>query len=164
MNRLGGANHHNHGRQVIVHVQGRVAGGHRQDLERLCRPDCDPASLGRGRRLAAEYSDVPIINAGDGGHEHPTQTLLDLYTLRNEYKTLECLRIAICGDLKNSRTVHSLVYALIRFGAEIVFVPAQGLELPDHVRHKMETVYDRRIERVDPGGLESPVRRNFGKW
>jgi aspartate carbamoyltransferase catalytic subunit len=106
-------------------------------------------------RLAAEYSDVPIINAGDGGHEHPTQTLLDLYTLRNEYKTLEGLRIAICGDLKNSRTVHSLVYALIRFGAEIVFVPAQGLELPDHVRHKMETVYDRRIERVDPGGLKA---------
>ena len=60
-------------------------------------------------RLAAEYSDVPIINAGDGGHEHPTQTLLDLYTLRNEYKTLEGLRIAICGDLKNSRTVQSLV-------------------------------------------------------
>ena len=94
-------------------------------------------------RLAAEYSDVPIINAGDGAHEHPTQTLLDLYTLRNEYKTLEGLRIALCGDLKNSRTVHSLIYALVRFGAEIVFVPAQGLELPDHVRHKMETVYDR---------------------
>ncbi|PKB79412.1 MAG: aspartate carbamoyltransferase [SAR202 cluster bacterium Io17-Chloro-G9] len=106
-------------------------------------------------RLAAEYSDVPVINAGDGGHEHPTQTLLDLYTLRNEYRTLEGLRIALCGDLKNSRTVHSLVYALIRFGAEIVFVPAQGLELPDHVRNKMETVYDRRIERVDPGGLQA---------
>ena len=106
-------------------------------------------------RLAAEYSDVPVINAGDGGHEHPTQTLLDLYTLRNEYKTLEGLRIALCGDLKNSRTVHSLVYALIRFGAEIVFVPAEGLELPDHVRHKVETVYDRRIERLAPGGFQA---------
>ena len=114
-------------------------------------------------RLAAEYSDVPVINAGDGGHEHPTQTLLDLYTLRNEYRTLEGLRIAICGDLKNSRTVHSLVYALIRFGAEIVFVPAQGLELPDHVRHKMETVYDRRIERVDPGGLKALYGEDSGE-
>ena len=104
-------------------------------------------------RLAAEYSDVPVINAGDGGHEHPTQTLLDLYTLRNEYETLEGLRIALCGDLKNSRTVHSLIYALIRFGAEIYYVPAEGLELPDHVRHKVETVYDRRIERLAPGGF-----------
>ncbi|MCI0845548.1 MAG: hypothetical protein J4N33_00370 [Chloroflexi bacterium] len=114
-------------------------------------------------RLAAEYSDVPVINAGDGGHEHPTQTLLDLYTLRNEYKTLEGLRIAICGDLKNSRTVHSLVYALIRFGAEIIFVPAQGLELPDHVRNKMETVYDRRIERVDPGALQALYGADLGE-
>ena len=113
-------------------------------------------------RLAAEYSDVPVINAGDGAHEHPTQTLLDLYTLRNEYRTLEGLRIAICGDLKNSRTVHSLIFALIRFGAEIVFVPAQGLELPDRVRHKMETVYDRRIERVDPGGLQALYGEDSG--
>ena len=114
-------------------------------------------------RLAAEYSEVPVINAGDGGHEHPTQTLLDLYTLRNEYKTLEGLRIALCGDLKNSRTVHSLIYALVRFGAEIVFVPAQGLELPDHVRHKMETVYDRRIERVAPGSLKALYGDDFGE-
>ena len=114
-------------------------------------------------RLAAEYSEVPVINAGDGGHEHPTQTLLDLYTLRNEYRTLEGLRVALCGDLKNSRTVHSLVYALIRFGAEIVFVPAQGLELPDHVRHKMETVYDRRIERVAPGGLKALYGEDSGE-
>ena len=113
-------------------------------------------------RLAAEYSDVPVINAGDGGHEHPTQTLLDLYTMRNEYGTLEGLRIALCGDLKNSRTVHSLIYALIRFGAEIVFVPAQGLELPDHVRHKMETVYDRRIERVAPGSLKALYGEDSG--
>ena len=106
-------------------------------------------------RLAAEYSEVPVVNAGDGGHEHPTQTLLDLYTLRNEYKTLEGLRIALCGDLKNSRTVHSLIYALIRFGAEIVYVPAEGLELPDHVINKVQTVYRRRIERVAPGSLEA---------
>ena len=106
-------------------------------------------------RLAAEYSDVPVINAGDGSHEHPTQTLLDLYTLRKEFGTLEGLRIILCGDLKNGRTVHSLTYALLRFGAEIFFMSGEGLELPQHVRDKIETVYGRAIVRVDPGYLKA---------
>ena len=107
-------------------------------------------------RLAAEYSDVPVINAGDGSHEHPTQTLLDLYTLRKEYKTLQGLRVALCGDLKNGRTVHSLTYALSRFGAEIIFLSGKGLELPDHVIHKIETIYRREFEKGrDLGYLEA---------
>ena len=106
-------------------------------------------------RLAAEYSDVPVINAGDGSHEHPTQTLLDLYTLRKELGTLEGLSIVICGDLKNGRTVHSLILALSRFGAEIIFLSADGMELPDHVRHKVESMYGRIFERRSAGYLEA---------
>ena len=106
-------------------------------------------------RLAAEFSEVPVINAGDGSHEHPTQTLLDLYTLRKEYKTLEGLRVALCGDLKNGRTVHSLTYALLRFGAEIFFLHGEGLELPESVKRKVETVYGRVIEKRRPGDLKA---------
>ena len=104
-------------------------------------------------RLAAEYSDVPVINAGDGSHEHPTQTLLDLYTLRKEFGTLQGLNMVLCGDLKHGRTVHSLAYALLRFGASIIFVPGEGLELPDHVIHKIETEYGNPIQEVRHPGL-----------
>ena len=105
-------------------------------------------------RLATEFSEVPVINAGDGSHEHPTQTLLDLYTLRKELGTLEGRNIVLCGDLKNGRTVHSLIYGLLRFGAQITFMHGEGLELPDNVRHKIEDGYGRMIQRVsNPGHL-----------
>ncbi|HEX4211418.1 MAG TPA: hypothetical protein VHY56_13560, partial [Candidatus Binataceae bacterium] len=74
-------------------------------------------------RVAAEYATVPIINAGDGSREHPTQTLCDLYVLRRKKGHLKGLTVALCGDLKFGRTVHSLIYALARFGANIVAVP-----------------------------------------
>ena len=106
-------------------------------------------------RLAAEYSDVPVINAGDGSHEHPTQTLLDLYTLRKEFGTLEGRKIVLCGDLKNGRTIHSLIYALLRFGASIIFVPGEDLELPTHVMHKIETEYKQPIQEIHHPGLEA---------
>ena len=106
-------------------------------------------------RLAAEYSDVPVINAGDGSHEHPTQTLLDLYTLRKEFGTLEGRKIVLCGDLKNGRTIHSLIYALLRFGAVIIFVPGEGLGLPDHVVHKIETQYGKPLQKIRHPGLEA---------
>jgi len=92
-------------------------------------------------RLAAEFASVPVINAGDGSHEHPTQTLCDLYTLRREKGSLKDLNVMICGDLKNGRTVHSLVYALARFGAHMAFRPAKGLELPPHVYRRIENDY-----------------------
>ena len=88
-------------------------------------------------RLAAEYSPIPIINGGDGSHEHPTQTLCDIFTLRRKKKSLKKLNVAISGDLKGSRTIHSFVYALARLGAHIVPMPAPGMELPAHVDRRL---------------------------
>jgi len=84
-------------------------------------------------KLAAAYANVPVINGGDGAHEHPTQTLCDLFTLLQEGKNLKKMNIVIQGDLKGSRTIHSFVYALARFGANIMLMPARGMELPSHV-------------------------------
>ena len=84
-------------------------------------------------QLASEYSPVPVINAGDGAHEHPTQTLCDLYNLHVERGHIEGLDVVLAGDLKYSRTVHSFAYALARFGANIVCVPQPGFEMPQYV-------------------------------
>jgi len=84
-------------------------------------------------KLAATYASVPVVNGGDGAHEHPTQTLCDLFTLLQEGKNLKHLNVAISGDLRGSRTIHSFVYALARFGANIMLMPAKGMELPAHV-------------------------------
>jgi len=88
-------------------------------------------------RVAADYAPVPVINAGDGSREHPTQTLCDLYVLRRKKGRLQGLTVAICGDLKFGRTVHSLIYALARFGANIVTVPYGGMGLPDYVLERV---------------------------
>ena len=106
-------------------------------------------------RLASDYASVPVINGGDGGHEHPTQTLCDLFTLIAEKKDLSGLRVALCGDLKHGRTVHSLIFGLLRFGAELFFVPGEGLELPEHVRAKIQIQYGRQIERVPTGDFQA---------
>lgn len=100
-------------------------------------------------KLVAEYAGVPVVNAGDGSHEHPTQTLCDLYTLKKEKKQISGLKIALCGDLKYGRTIHSLTYALARLGATIHFHPGPGLELPEHVVRKLTTEYTGRLERGD---------------
>lgn len=92
-------------------------------------------------RLAADYSPIPVINGGDGSHEHPTQTLCDLFTLTKKNKQLKNLKVAISGDLKGSRTIHSFVYALARFGATIDPLPAKGMELPEHVHRRLREEY-----------------------
>src|SRR5665213_322450 len=92
-------------------------------------------------RAAAEYVDIPVINGGDGGHEHPTQTLCDLYTLRRENQSLRELNVLLVGDLKNGRTIHSLVYGLARFSATIIPMPAKGFELPEHVGRRLQEDY-----------------------
>src|SRR5262249_31009078 len=71
-------------------------------------------------RLAAEYSPIPVINGGDGSHEHPTQTLCDLFLLKKKNKRLKNLKVAISRDLKGSRTIHSFVYALPPFRAPLL--------------------------------------------
>ncbi len=84
---------------------------------------------------AAQYSEVPIINAGDGGHNHPTQTLTDLLTIHRERGSLNNFTIGFCGDLKFGRTVHSLVNALSRYeGINFVFIAPEELKLPSYVK------------------------------
>jgi aspartate carbamoyltransferase catalytic subunit len=100
-------------------------------------------------RVVSDYAGIPVINAGDGGHEHPTQTLCDLYTIKKERHTLEGLKIALWGDLKYGRTIHSLAYALARFGATIHFRPGSGLGLPEHVIRKLTTEYGGILERYN---------------
>jgi aspartate carbamoyltransferase catalytic subunit len=98
-------------------------------------------------RVVADYAGVPVINAGDGSHEHPTQTLCDLYTIKKERQTIKGLRIALWGDLKHGRTVHSLIYALARFGATILFCPGPRLEMPEHVLRRLSTEYKGELKR-----------------
>jgi len=102
-------------------------------------------------RLAAEYSPIPVINGGDGSHEHPTQTLCDLFTLRSKNKGLKNMKVAISGDLKGSRTIHSFVYALARFGATIDPLPAPGMELPAHVDRRLREEFHCRMISKAPG-------------
>lgn len=82
---------------------------------------------------AAEGVRVPVINGGDGAGQHPTQALLDVYTIRREKGTLDGLTVALAGDLKNGRTVHSLVYLLARFDMELIFVSPEQLRMPEGI-------------------------------
>ena len=97
-------------------------------------------------KVVADYAGIPVINAGDGGHQHPTQTLCDLFTLQKERGTIKGLKIALWGDLKYGRTTHSLIFALAKFGADILFCPSPGLEVPEHVIDKLVTEYGGEVE------------------
>ena len=86
--------------------------------------------------VACQHATIPVINAGDGGHQHPTQTLTDLLTIRSLKGRLNHLKIGLCGDLKFGRTVHSLINALARSDdIEFVLISPEELRLPDYVRH-----------------------------
>ncbi len=104
-------------------------------------------------RLASEYSDVPVINAGDGSHEHPTQTLCDLYSLWIERGRIEGLDVVFAGDLRYSRTIHSFAYALARFRANIVCVPQPGFELPSYVVQRLREEFGVEPVRAEAGRL-----------
>lgn len=85
---------------------------------------------------ASEVSPVPIINAGDGSHSHPTQTLTDLLTIKRELGHIDDITIGFCGDLRFGRTVHSLIKALTRYkGIKIVLIAPEELKLPDYIKH-----------------------------
>ncbi len=98
-------------------------------------------------RVVADYAGVPVINGGDGGHQHPTQTLCDLYTLKKERGAIRGLKIALWGDLKYGRTIHSLIFALAKFGADILFCPSPGLEVPEHVIKKLVSEYGGEVKK-----------------
>ena len=84
--------------------------------------------------VAAEKSGIPVINAGDGGHQHPTQTLTDLLTIRSLKGHLDNLTIGLCGDLKFGRTVHSLINALVRYpNVRFIFISPEELKVPDYI-------------------------------
>ncbi|ACS89511.1 aspartate carbamoyltransferase [Thermococcus sibiricus] len=104
-------------------------------------------------RLAAEIAEIPVINAGDGANQHPTQTLLDLYTIKKEFGRIDRLKIALLGDLKYGRTVHSLAKALSYYDVKLYFVAPQGLEMP---RHIVEEISD-KLEITETNDLESVI-------
>ena len=107
-------------------------------------------------RLAARLSTGPVINAGDGGHEHPTQTLVDLFTLRREKGHLEGLFVVLYGDLRFGRTTHSLARALVRFGASVLALSEPGLNLPKYVVEGVRGT-GAGVGEVEVAGLEALV-------
>jgi aspartate carbamoyltransferase catalytic subunit len=111
-------------------------------------------------RLAAQYSPVPVINAGDGSHEHPTQTLCDLYNLWIERGRIEGLDVVLAGDLRYSRTIHSFAYALARFGANVICVPQAGFELPDYVVQRLREEFGVEPRRADASRLGDLAARS----
>lgn len=85
--------------------------------------------------VACQHSEIPVINAGDGGHQHPTQTLTDLLTIRSLKGRLDNMTIGLCGDLKFGRTVHSLIHALVRYpNIKFVLISPEELRLPSYIR------------------------------
>ncbi|OPZ87904.1 MAG: Aspartate carbamoyltransferase [bacterium ADurb.Bin429] len=104
-------------------------------------------------KVAADFADVPVINGGDGAREHPTQTLLDLYTIFQEKGRLAGVTVALCGDLKHGRTVHSLAQGLARFGARVVCIAPPGLELPAGLQAMLATQHG--LECIHADSLES---------
>ncbi|EYE87967.1 aspartate carbamoyltransferase [Fervidicella metallireducens AeB] len=103
-------------------------------------------------KLASMYTDMPVINAGDGGHQHPTQTLTDLLTIRSKLGKLKGLTIGLCGDLKFGRTVHSLIKAMSRYeNNQFVLISPKELQIPDYLRkYLVENKIDfKEVERLE---------------
>lgn len=100
-------------------------------------------------RFAAEVSPVPIVNAGDGANQHPTQTLLDLYSIRKTQGTLNNLNIFLVGDLKYGRTVHSLLQAMSQFGATFTFVAPKELQMPAEYKMQLDNLGLKYTEQTD---------------
>lgn len=103
--------------------------------------------------VASVHSGIPVINAGDGGHQHPTQTLTDLMTIRSLKGRLNNLTVGLCGDLKFGRTVHSLINALVRYtGIRFVLISPPELRIPDYIREDVleaKGIEYREVENLD---------------
>ena len=106
--------------------------------------------------VAASHSSIPVINAGDGGHQHPTQTLTDLMTIRSLKGHLSDFTIGLCGDLKFGRTVHSLINALVRYpGIRFLFISPEELRIPDYITDMLKEKnipYEEKIRLEDVMG------------
>jgi aspartate carbamoyltransferase catalytic subunit len=131
----------------------RVVGGSYADIIVLRHP-AEGAS-----RIAARYADVPVVNAGDGSHEHPTQTLCDLYSLYAEKGRIEGLDVLLCGDLRFSRTIHSFAYALARFGANVALIAHRGFEIPPYVLRRLRDRYRHEPQRLEAEEFASIAER-----
>ncbi len=105
--------------------------------------------------VAARNASIPVINAGDGGHCHPTQTLADLLTIYREKGGFDNLTVGFCGDLKFGRTVHSLISALIRYkGVKFVFISPNELKLPGYIKDKLDK---EDVEYTETNSLENSI-------
>lgn len=105
--------------------------------------------------VASNACSIPVINAGDGGHFHPTQTLTDLFTIRKEFGRIDNIRIGFCGDLKFGRPVHSLIAALLRFkGVEIVLISPDELKLP---KYNKESMTEAGVKWTETTSLEDAI-------
>ncbi|MGL5574052.1 MAG: aspartate carbamoyltransferase [Sarcina sp.] len=108
-------------------------------------------------KLASMFSEIPVINAGDGGHQHPTQTLTDLLTIKSIKGNLSGNTIALCGDLKHGRTVHSLIKALSRYNDnKFVLISPKELRLPDYI--KEDILQENNIEYIEIDKLEDGIK------
>lgn len=107
--------------------------------------------------VAMEHSQIPVINAGDGGHQHPTQTLTDLLTIRSLKGSLSGFTVGLCGDLKFGRTVHSLIHALVRYeDIRFLFISPEELKVPDYITEMLKT---REIPYEEVTSLEDVMPR-----
>jgi aspartate carbamoyltransferase catalytic subunit len=106
-------------------------------------------------RLSAEFAEAPVLNAGDGAGQHPTQCLLDLFTIVTERKKIKGNQILLLGDLKYGRTVHSLAYALSLFGADLTFVSPESLKMPKEVINECREF---GVEPNSTSNLEKAIR------
>lgn len=100
--------------------------------------------LAGSARVAADYAGVPVINAGDGPREHPTQTLTDLFCIRRNKGRLDGLTVGLCGDLKHGRTVHSLAPVMARLGSQVVCIAPEELRMPEEVLGEVERISGER--------------------
>jgi aspartate carbamoyltransferase catalytic subunit len=108
-------------------------------------------------RLASQVASVPVINAGDGANQHPTQTFLDLVTIQEEFGQLEGLKVGMLGDLKYGRTVHSLSVALSLFGTQFSFISPESLRMPDYTVEQLKTAGATFEEIGDINQLKGPL-------
>lgn len=108
--------------------------------------------------VASTKSSIPVINAGDGGHQHPTQTLTDLLTIRTLKGRLGNMTVGLCGDLKFGRTVHSLIHALVRYtGVRFVLISPRELRVPDYIR--MDVLEENHIPYEEVENLEDAMAK-----